>query len=161
MKECTKCGEVKPLSSYSLRCAATGQLQYHCKECVSAYKRLNRARFRKYHQDYIAGLPDGRREYYKQRSRTDSRSSKYGLQETVGLELRQMPCMICGVLPGEAPGRHGQLHIDHCHETKAVRGALCHKCNTSLGIIEAYLKDPDKINWYLSRGADYRSVDTD
>jgi hypothetical protein len=37
-------------------------------------------------------------------------------------------CAICGSKPTY------KLHIDHCHETKKIRGLLCGKCNRGLGM---------------------------
>lgn len=42
-------------------------------------------------------------------------------------------CAICG--RKTAKGKH--LHVDHCHVTGKVRGALCHQCNWYLGTIDA------------------------
>lgn len=36
-------------------------------------------------------------------------------------------CAICLKIPSEP------LHVDHCHESKKVRGLLCRQCNTGLG----------------------------
>lgn len=58
--------------------------------------------------------------------------TKYGLTMEQVAELRSKGCIICGRT--EASGRwDGVLHIDHCHETGRVRGALCHSCNIALG----------------------------
>ena len=47
----------------------------------------------------------------------------YGVcKEDIGIEA----CMICG-------STH-KLCIDHCHTTLNVRGILCSKCNTGLGM---------------------------
>lgn len=43
-------------------------------------------------------------------------------------------CAICG-LPSNTDGR--RLFVDHCHETKSVRGLLCGTCNLMIG----YAKD--------------------
>lgn len=41
-------------------------------------------------------------------------------------------CAICGA---EAwMEQYGVLHVDHDHETGAIRGLLCSKCNTGLGL---------------------------
>lgn len=51
-------------------------------------------------------------------------------------------CAICGGLPGKI-GRStspGRLHIDHCHSTGKIRGLLCGRCNTMLGLAK---DDPD------------------
>ena len=40
-------------------------------------------------------------------------------------------CAICKTLP---PSIKTKLHIDHDHKTGVVRGLLCHKCNTGLGM---------------------------
>ena len=41
-------------------------------------------------------------------------------------------CAVCGT---DKPGGHGSFHVDHDHETSAVRGLLCGKCNMGLGLL--------------------------
>ena len=54
------------------------------------------------------------------------------------VESQNSQCAICSCdLDIEADTRHRQCVIDHCHETKVVRGILCHTCNLMLG----YAKD--------------------
>lgn len=40
-------------------------------------------------------------------------------------------CAICHETPH--PGK--TLVVDHCHASKVVRGLLCHKCNTGIGML--------------------------
>ena len=40
-------------------------------------------------------------------------------------------CAICHVMK---PGGRGSWHVDHDHVTGRVRGLLCHKCNTGIGL---------------------------
>jgi hypothetical protein len=46
------------------------------------------------------------------------------------LRSQGFACAICG---NGKPGGHG-WHVDHCHETKKIRGILCHYCNPALGL---------------------------
>jgi len=59
-------------------------------------------------------------------------------------------CAICGTdKPGAVAKR---FHLDHCHETKKVRGLLCVACNTSLGVLEKwYPKHRAQVVVYLGR----------
>jgi len=41
-------------------------------------------------------------------------------------------CAICGNPPRE--GR--RLSIDHCHDTNRIRGLLCDRCNTAIGLLK-------------------------
>lgn len=59
----------------------------------------------------------------------------YGItteQYAAMLEKQGGKCAICAAKkPG---GRTKMFFIDHCHNTGAVRGLLCMRCNTGLGL---------------------------
>ena len=61
--------------------------------------------------------------------------AKYGItpEELTALEFAQGGVFaICQSPPAEGK----KLHVDHCHETGAVRGLLCHSCNWYLGKVD-------------------------
>jgi hypothetical protein len=45
------------------------------------------------------------------------------------LKKQNHRCAICGSVDG-----YKRLCLDHCHETLTVRGLLCQRCNTALGL---------------------------
>jgi hypothetical protein len=61
------------------------------------------------------------------------------------LESQGHRCAICGT---DTPGGKGAWHVDHDHDTGAVRGLLCHHCNTAIG----NLKDDPEL---LRKAANY------
>jgi hypothetical protein len=82
------------------------------------------------------------REYERNRYKTrpeirDSKKNtnlkiKYGLtleEFNSLLESQSFGCAICRV---ELTGGK-DTHIDHCHETKRIRGLLCNSCNNGIG----------------------------
>jgi hypothetical protein len=68
---------------------------------------------------------------------------KHNLQWRYGLTLAQVQELFtsqgsrCGACGSTDPGRK-TLHwpIDHCHETGKIRGALCNRCNLTLGMVK-------------------------
>jgi hypothetical protein len=46
------------------------------------------------------------------------------------LSAQKGACAICYRLPTDE-----LLHIDHCHDSKQVRGLLCRACNTAIGML--------------------------
>ena len=56
--------------------------------------------------------------------------------KTYGLTREQAVAMVDGAC--QACGTHADsknMHVDHDHVTGAVRGLLCHGCNTTLGLL--------------------------
>lgn len=77
------------------------------------------------------------RHVHKGRDRKYQVKVLYGLspEQVDELYVRQQgACAICGQSEKNLiRGRILRLAIDHCHSTGAVRGLLCHQCNTGLG----------------------------
>ena len=65
------------------------------------------------------------------------RQRVFGLEEgeyEALLESQSGVCAICGERETNTyKGKIRSLAVDHCHETKRVRGLLCMNCNTLLG----------------------------
>lgn len=57
-------------------------------------------------------------------------------------------CAICGGGPNGAGKR---LHVDHCHNSSKVRGLLCGKCNTAIGLLNDDPERAEAVAAYLRR----------
>ena len=70
---------------------------------------------------------------------TRQRNSK--LKSTYGITMAEFDRLLasqggrCAVCRTDDPGGRGHFHVDHCHQTGAVRGILCHRCNTGIGLL--------------------------
>lgn len=127
----------------------------HRNECRSCWKEICRARYYRDPKRAIAGVQRWReenpekyqawlkrnREENKERRREQSRRGhlkrQYGLtpnmfEALVSAQLGN--CAICGA------NEDLELHVDHDHRTKKVRGLLCGKCNKAIGLLN---DDPD------------------
>jgi len=65
-------------------------------------------------------------------------------------------CAICSAPLSLISGKtkKGKAHVDHCHTTGKVRGLLCTKCNTLLGMAEDNKETLQKAILYLDRSQD-------
>lgn len=112
MKVCRVCQRDLPLSQFTKMPSGRLGVKPFCKVCRRTTDK-----------------PEWRRTTWKWHPR--DRFRKYGLtaDSYAALELRQgSACAICGKVPKE-------LVIDHCHETKRVRGLLCRPCNSAIGVL--------------------------
>ena len=124
-KFCPGCGETLPVTSFQKNRAAPDGLQYHCKLC----RKSRDARPEKRKQDrerYHNNKPGYLDSYYKRVYGISYNDYQRILKEQNGV------CAICmsKCITGKS------LAVDHDHETGAVRGLLCTKCNSGLGQFE-------------------------
>lgn len=135
MRSCERCGETKnlaafrPSQSICRQCDAAGRV---CKKCGEL---KGREAFRR--QLYICRKCEQLRwkgymgkDYLRAKSRRGWLRKTYRMtvQEYAALETAQEgKCAICCKVPA------GRLHVDHCHESGAVRGLLCGPCNRGIG----------------------------
>lgn len=130
LKRCPVCKVVKPFSDYHKSSSSVTGCQSRCIPCHTA-GRLAWWRNNKQH------TKDYRRKNLHRRKEKDrwwNILKKYGItkDEYVAMLAAQGgKCLICGSLPTSQ--RH--FSVDHCHETGRIRGILCAKCNTGIGLL--------------------------
>lgn len=118
-KMCARCETVKPASAF-WKCKRNG-LQSYCKDCSMAYEK----------QRYPAGTPKPGKRARELRQKYDLTEAEYSAM----FERQGGRCLICDV-------KKGRLDVDHDHETGQVRGLLCHRCNTAIGL---FGDDPNRM----------------
>jgi hypothetical protein len=121
-KQCTKCGEVKPLTGYSIEARAKDGRRAACKPCLSRQQNLYN---RNHPAEYVA------------EERRRKLIAVYGitLEEWEAMWVEQGGrCKICGIEEKYVP--KGRFHTDHCHDSGKVRGLLCGHCNKGLGMFK-------------------------
>ena len=135
MPRCTRCEAEKPLADFHRDRSASYGRKPHCKECA---KQLNAEQWCKHREKRAAT----KRKYRVERGpQISARHRAYKIERQYGLTKEQVDamresqngkCAICSDALVQA--KKGGLAIDHCHATGKVRGLLCHRCNTGLGL---------------------------
>lgn len=111
-KVCYCCRETKDESDFGVNKSRADGLQSYCRQCAKEQQT---------------------KWYYK-------RAHKLSLEERDAMLVKQDgKCKICKndtefqFKKGHARNIGEFAVVDHCHETKAIRGILCGSCNTGLG----------------------------
>ncbi len=130
-KTCTKCKETKPASSFYKNKAKPDGLHWICKECVKTYKK----------SDKIKRVDTNRRLVREFGITLDDWEKMFNQQGGC--------CFLCGRHQTEM---ETSIHTDHDHKTGKIRGLLCVRCNSMVGVIDDFDIDTDKIRDYLGGG---------
>lgn len=123
-KQCRKCLEIKDRSQFYRKSKNKDGLQGDCKECHKKYLLKNKKnvlnalyKWRNKNKDKVA----------QQRLKTIYKISTEDSIKAYRL-IHNGSCMICG-----QSSEKRNLHLDHDHKTKKIRGILCVNCNSAIG----------------------------
>jgi len=79
-------------------------------------------------------------EKFKQRGKDQAYrynlKKNYGISEAEYLNLLRGQNGVCKMCKQNSHLKSGRLAVDHCHKTGKIRGLLCTKCNTGIGMFE-------------------------
>lgn len=143
LRRCVKCKVEKESGEFSPDKRTRDGCQAKCKSCASdeAFERRQR--------DPDTTNAIARKSYHKRKdtSKFNTSTRRSAVKRQYGITLEEydfrisLGCGICGELTDS-------MHLDHDHQTGAVRGALCREHNIGLG----YFKDDPEM---LEKAAAY------
>ena len=161
-KPCVICGKLfqptGPYAKYCCKaCATIGWKSLRSPESIKAKLKSQKAWVEANKERAAKTLLDWRKRN-KERLCINSRNAH--LKKFYGLDIHEYSkiltcqkggCAICSKPPGKR-----SLAVDHCHQTKAVRGLLCQSCNIAIGLFK---DDPDLLKraiHYLNRSPKWK-----
>lgn len=124
IKPCKVCKEIKSLDMFQKAIENKDRHTNTCRSCLSKRARL----YRQANYEKVANI-----------MRDSQRKSKYGITKDQYLEMvvnQNYCCGICGKSPENKVDIYKSLSIDHDHESGKIRGLLCSKCNTAVGLLK-------------------------
>lgn len=128
---CNRCKEFKPWGDFAINKKGKNDRKSICKICSNKSQRvLNKKRYK---EDP---------EKWRERRWEKQLKCSYGLSRDDYEELLQRQnrqCAICYKKVEDIPSK--KLWVDHCHNSKEVRGLLCNNCNSGIG----YLQDTPEV----------------
>lgn len=142
-KICTYCKIEKGESEFYLK---SDKLRSQCKICSSRNSIINYQNNKESRQKTNKIWRDNN----KQKIHAIFLKARYGLQ--IGefnnmLEKQNYRCAICN----EENYSKKNFHIDHDHKTGKIRGLLCYKCNSSMGLLNDDISILEKAIKYLQK----------
>lgn len=154
MKTCNNCGLDKELSEFHKDKHKSDGVCTRCKYCINQSHKVKRTTDPEFRNKCVARSAAYRKnnpEKFRRGVRSSTLKSKYGIDADkydVLFAVQEGRCATCGYRP--STGEH--LDVDHCHETKQVRGLLCRACNTTLGKVKENTETLNNMINYLEAG---------
>lgn len=111
-KSCSHCNVIKSLDDFHKSGKASDGRASWCKACANSIAREAR-----------------KRSYSKDSKRKWQLKTRYNLTPEAIQAMRDSQGGKCALCEEDLE----KFHVDHCHNTGAVRGLLCHRCNIRLG----------------------------
>ncbi len=122
-KSCASARNPQPFSNFRKAPDRTDGHKSICKSCELVYFR-GRAEIAKIKSKEWYWNNIERQKFYKVKKHYGIGQSEY---KKISADQKNV-CAICF--------KDRALVVDHCHETKIVRGLLCHQCNRALGLFQ-------------------------
>ncbi len=88
---------------------------------------------------------------YVAKRRVDVMRKRYGITPEDYAAMLAAQGGKCAICHGGPNGPGTRLHVDHCHNGGQVRGLLCSKCNTAVGLLDNDPARADALAVYLRR----------
>ena len=159
-KRCSKCGQEKDMACYDRNVQQKSGRHPSCKECDRGIRKKwrdkdikenpekRKKRASEWHENNKSEVSKRHKIDYQTKKNKDSyRNKKYLRLYNITIDdyndmfiCQAGKCAICGVHQSDLKRR---LFIDHCHKTGVVRGLLCHRCNSALGL---FLDNPKTVS---------------
>ena len=134
MKQCSNCEVLRPDDQFYQRSDRPGVLHSWCIVCTKELRVSRNVAIAAYQKRRRADRNTEEKRVekdYQLRYNFDLTLAAYNAM----LEAQDYVCAICGKENGtdaHSGEKTKQLSVDHDHETGAVRGLLCFRCNTSI-----------------------------
>lgn len=146
-RECRKCHETKPIADFGHH--KPGYPEWRCKTCKAAHAR----EYRKKNADRKKEVDRLHYQNNKERHRETYMIRTYGIdpdQYEQMVRAQEGKCLICDKVP-RGTGRTSKLYIDHDHVTGEIRGLLCSRCNSAIGLLDDTPEHLERAIRYLTR----------
>jgi hypothetical protein len=132
-KRCRACHEEKPAASFYRHKKTRDGLYTTCRSCHLGH-RLVKLDSKICPACEIVFTPRAIHQVYCTKTCNDvwaPRRNKYGISKAEFNELLRSQGFLCAICSQPDP-----THVDHCHRTGLIRGILCKKCNSLLGMAD-------------------------
>lgn len=132
MKKCCRCEKLKDFSCYHKKSHSPDGRRSSCKECDANYNRQKRR------GTYVSfsrkpKYPFTGHYLSKDYKRNNHLLVHYGITIEHYREMVKKQKGLCAICDNNL---EELLCVDHDHQTGAVRGLLCHKCNQGIGLFK-------------------------
>jgi hypothetical protein len=145
-----------PVGSFQRRSVSSDGLEFRCRTCLGEYNRGHRAGMspekiekRRASQRVAMNARYKIDDSIRDRMWRRSIERRYQIDETKYVALLERQGGSCAVCLSVDSGR--RLAVDHCHVTGVVRGLLCSKCNTAIGMLGDNEEGIERALAYLQR----------
>ena len=150
LRKCLQCG-LEAITIDDLELFAKGNESKHgrqnlCKSCENKRKREHDRTI--YLKEYNKKKRVEGCVKFKRTERNQQLKKNYGIRIEDYEKMFIDQNGLCKICLSDNGGK--TLHVDHCHSTGKVRGLLCSKCNTALGLFNDNIKTLSNAIIYLT-----------